>query len=50
MAEIFGVKIKGVYAISDTGLNDLGSRFILSNYPYEGGFDDAFGLLKQYEV
>lgn len=43
MAEIAGAKIKSVYAISDTGLNDLGSRFILSVYPYKGGFDDSFG-------
>ena len=44
MAEIAGAKIKGVYTISDTGLNDLGSRFILSNYPYERIFnDEGFG-------
>lgn len=50
MAEIAGAKIKGVYAISDTGLNDLGTRFILSQYPkpmHEGvAFGDRAGFAR----
>ena len=45
MAAIAGAKIKGVYAISDTGLYDLGARFILGQESFgEDGFDDSSGF------
>jgi uncharacterized protein len=49
MAEIAGAQIKGVYAISDSGLNNLGSRFILSQYPYASkdlGFANEASFLR----
>ena len=50
MAEIAGASIKGVYAISDTGLNDLGARFILSQYPHplheDFSFNDKAGFAR----